>query len=129
MAVDKNMKILIVDDFKSMLMITDSILKQFGFKHVDQAMDGQSALTKIKENKYGLVLSDWNMEPMNGMELLKAVRSDPATKSLPFILITAESKAENIIAAKQAGVNNYIVKPFTAATLKEKMSAVLGAFN
>jgi two-component system chemotaxis response regulator CheY len=129
MAVDKNMKILIVDDFKSMLMITDSILKQFGFKHIDQAMDGQSALAKIKENKYGLILSDWNMEPMNGMDLLKAVRSDPAVKATPFILITAESKAENIIAAKQAGVNNYIVKPFTAATLKEKMSAVLGAFN
>jgi two-component system chemotaxis response regulator CheY len=128
MAVDKNMKILIVDDFKSMLMITDSILKQFGFKHVDQAMDGQSALNKIRETKYGLILSDWNMEPMNGMDLLKAVRGDPATKSTPFILITAESKAENIIAAKQAGVNNYIVKPFTAVTLKEKMSAVIGAF-
>lgn len=129
MALDKNMKILIVDDFKSMLMITDSILKQFGFKHIDQAIDGQSALAKIKENKYGLILSDWNMEPMNGMELLKAVRADPAVKATPFILITAESKAENIIAAKQAGVNNYIVKPFKAATLKEKMSAVLGSFS
>jgi two-component system chemotaxis response regulator CheY len=128
MAVDKNMKILIVDDFKSMLMITESLLKQFGFKNIDQAADGHSALSKIKETKYGLILSDWNMEPMNGMDLLKAVRADPANKTMPFILITAESKAENIIAAKQAGVNNYIVKPFTAVTLKEKMSSVIGAF-
>jgi two-component system chemotaxis response regulator CheY len=126
--VDKNMNILIVDDFKTMLTIVDGILRQLGFKNIDQAADGQAALAKLQSNKYNLVLSDWNMEPMNGLDLLKEVRANDATKALPFILITAESKPDNIIAAKKAGVSNYIVKPFTANTLKEKLVAVLGDF-
>ncbi len=126
--VDKNMKILVVDDFKSMVMIVDSLLRQMGFKNIDQASDGAKALEKIGVEKYDLILSDWNMEPMSGLDLLKAVRANPGTSKIPLILITAESKPDNIIAAKKAGVSNYIVKPFTGATLKEKMTAVLGAF-
>ena len=128
MPVNMNMRILIVDDFKTMIKIVDSMLKQLGFKNVDDASDGTKALEKLRAGKYDLVLSDWNMEPMSGFDLLKHVRADPALKTIPFILITAESKPENIIAAKQAGVNNYIVKPFNANTLKEKLTAVLGQF-
>lgn len=128
MPVNKNMRILIVDDFKTMLRIIDSMLKQFGFVNIDEASDGGAALAKLKDNKYDLILSDWNMEPMTGLDLLKQVRANPLTKHIPVILITAESKAENIIAAKQAGVNNYIVKPFNAVTLKEKLTAVIGQF-
>ena len=128
MAVDKNMRILIVDDFKTMLKIIESLLKQLGFTNIDDASDGQDALAKIKTNKYDLILSDWNMEPMSGFDLLKTVRATPETAKIPFILITAESKTENIIAAKQAGVSNYIVKPFNAVTLKEKLIAVIGNF-
>lgn len=128
MPVNKDMNILIVDDFKTMLKILENFLRQFGFKNIDEATDGTKALEKMKEKKYDLVLSDWNMEPMSGLDLLKQVRANPETKSIPFILITAESKVENIIAAKQAGVNNYIVKPLNANTLKEKLTAVIGAF-
>lgn len=128
MAVNFNMQILIVDDFKTMLKIVDGMLKQLGFKNIDEASDGTMALEKLRSKKYDLVLSDWNMEPMSGFELLKQVRADASLKHIPFVLITAESKTENIIAAKQAGVNNYIVKPFNVNTLKEKLSAVLGAF-
>lgn len=128
MAVNLNMRILIVDDFKTMLKIIESLLRQLGFKNIDEATDGTQALQKMKENKYDLILSDWNMEPMTGLDLLKNVRSDAATKHIPFILITAETKTENIIAAKQAGVSNYIMKPFNATTLKEKLAAVLGQF-
>ncbi len=129
MAVDKNMDIIVVDDFKTMVQLTKGLLSQMGFKNVDEAADGKEALAKIKNKKYGLILSDWNMEPMTGLELLKAVRADDAIKHIPMILITAESKPQNIIAAKQAGVNNYIVKPVTGKALKEKMSAVLGAID
>lgn len=128
MAVNMNMNILIVDDFRTMLKILENFLKQFGFKNIDEATDGAKALEKMKDKKYDLILSDWNMEPMSGMDLLKAVRANPATKAIPFILITAESKVENIIAAKQAGVSNYIVKPLNANTLKEKLMAVIGQF-
>lgn len=128
MAVDKNMRILIVDDFKTMLMITDNLLRQMGFRNIDQAKDGTAALEKLQKAPYGLVLSDWNMEPMDGLTLLTKIREAPALKNTPVILITAESKPENIIRAKQAGVNNYIVKPFNGVTLKEKISAVLGNF-
>lgn len=128
MAVNMQMRILIVDDFKTMLKIIENLLRQLGFKNIDEASDGQKALEKLKENKYDLILSDWNMEPMTGFDLLKSVRADPATKQIPMILITAESKVENIVAAKQAGVNNYIVKPFNAVTLKEKLTAVIGSF-
>mgnify|MGYP000727009883 CR=1 FL=1 len=128
MAINFNMQILIVDDFKTMLKIVDGMLKQLGFKNVDEASDGTMALEKLRSKKYDLVLSDWNMEPMSGFDLLKHVRADASLKHIPFVLITAESKTENIIAAKQAGVNNYIVKPFNVNTLKEKLSAVLGPF-
>lgn len=128
MAVDKSMKILIVDDFKTMLKIVRSLLNQMGFYNIDEATDGTMALEKLKENKYNLILSDWNMQPMSGIDLLKHVRSNDNTKTLPFILVTAETKTENIIAAKQAGVNNYIIKPFNSNTLKDKLVAVLGQF-
>ncbi len=129
MAVDMNMNILIVDDYTTMLRIIKNLLKQLGFNNVDEATDGTAALEKIKGKEYGLVISDWNMEPMTGIELLKLVRgSNDNYKDMPFIMITAESKTENVIAAKQAGVNNYIVKPFNAETLKGKMSSVLGEF-
>ncbi len=128
MAVDMSMPVLIVDDYKTMLRIIGNLLKQLGFQNVDEATDGSSALSKMRARKYGLVISDWNMEPMTGYQLLKEVRADESLKSTPFIMVTAESKTDNVIAAKQAGVNNYIVKPFNAATLKSKISAVLGDF-
>ncbi|MFA5122740.1 response regulator [Zavarzinia sp.] len=128
MAVDLQMPILIVDDYKTMLRIIRNLLKQLGFDNVDEATDGQQALVRLKAKPYGLIISDWNMEPMTGYELLKQVRGDDSLKKTPFIMITAESKTENVIAAKQAGVNNYIVKPFNAETLKAKMRAVLGEF-
>ncbi len=128
MAVDMQMPILVVDDYKTMVRIIQNLLKQLGFSNVDEAANGQEALGKLKASKFGLVISDWNMEPMTGYELLQSVRSDADLKSLPFIMVTAESKTENVIAAKKAGVNNYIVKPFNAATLKQKMTAVFGDF-
>src|SRR4051812_16376187 len=124
MAFDLSMPILVVDDYNTMIRIIRNLLKQIGFENVDDASDGASALEKIRSKKYGLVISDWNMEPMTGYDLLKAVRSDSSTSKLPFIMVTAESKTENVVAAKKAGVNNYIVKPFNAATLKAKIEAV-----
>ena len=124
MAADLSMSVLVVDDFSTMVRIIRNLLKQIGFENVDDASDGASALEKIRSKKYGLVISDWNMEPMTGYDLLKAVRSDASTSKLPFIMVTAESKTENVVAAKKAGVNNYIVKPFNAATLKAKIEAV-----
>ncbi len=120
-----NMPILIVDDYKTMLKIIRNLLKQLGFGNVDEAMDGSAALQKIRSKNYGLIISDWNMEPMSGLQLLKEVRLDAKVKDVPFIMVTAESKSENIIAAKDAGVSNYIVKPFNAATLKSKIETVL----
>lgn len=129
MAVDKNMNVLIVDDYNTMLRIIGNLLKQLGFSNVDEATDGSMALEMVKQKSYGLIISDWNMEPMTGLEFLKAVRgSDQPYKDTPFIMVTAESKTENVVMAKQAGVNNYIVKPFNAETLKTKMTAVLGDF-
>ena len=124
MAVDLTMPILVVDDYKTMIRIIRNLLKQLGFNDVDEASDGQEALGKCKERKYGLVISDWNMEPMTGYELLKELRADTDLGKTPFIMVTAESKTENVIAAKKAGVNNYIVKPFNAETLKGKIAAV-----
>ena len=128
MSVDKSITVLVVDDYKTMVRIIQNLLKQLGFNNVDEASNGQEALAKLKANKYGLVISDWNMEPMTGYELLQSVRADEQLKTVPFIMVTAESKTENVIAAKKAGVNNYIVKPFNAETLKQKMTAVFGAF-
>jgi two-component system chemotaxis response regulator CheY len=128
MAVDMKMNVLVVDDYKTMLRIVGNLLKQLGFSNIDEATDGATALEKLRQKPYGLVISDWNMEPMTGLQLLKEVRSDIKLKSVPFIMVTAESKTENVVAAKQAGVNNYIVKPFNAATLKQKIASVLGDF-
>ena len=127
--VSMNINILIVDDYKTMLRIVRSLLAQIGFNNVDEAANGAEAVNRLKEKKYDLIISDWNMEPMTGLELLKAVRADESTKTVPFIMVTAESKTENVIAAKQAGVNNYIVKPFNAETLKGKLMSVLGSFD
>ena len=124
MAVDLSTSVLVMDDYNTMIRIIRNLLKQLGFENIDDASDGSAALNKMRGKKYGLVISDWNMEPMTGYELLKQVRADPVLSQTPFIMVTAESKTENVIAAKQAGVNNYIVKPFNAATLKTKMEAV-----
>ncbi|SDH81208.1 response regulator [Roseospirillum parvum] len=129
MAVDKNMKILIVDDYKTMLRIIRNLLRQLGFVDIEEATDGSAALQMLRTGgPYGLIISDWNMEPMTGLQLLREVRADPKLKGTPFIMVTAESKSENVIAAKEAGVSNYIVKPFNAETLKAKMVSVLGDF-
>ena len=128
MAVDKNMPILVVDDYNTMLRILKNLLKQLGFHNVDQAMDGAEALQKLNATNFDFIISDWNMEPMTGIELLRQVRASDNLKHIPFIMITAESKTENVVAAQKAGVSNYIVKPFNAETLKGKMASVLGAF-
>ena len=128
MAVEKTMPILIVDDYKTMLRIIRNLLKQLGFDNVEEATDGSAALQKLRESKFDLVISDWNMEPMTGIQLLREVRADENMKKLPFIMVTAESKTENVVIAKEAGVSDYIVKPFNAATLKSKLIGVLGEF-
>jgi two-component system chemotaxis response regulator CheY len=124
MAVDVSMPVLVVDDYSTMVRIIRNLLKQLGFENVDDASDGGAALAKMRAKRYGLVISDWNMAPMTGYELLQQVRADPALGKTPFIMVTAESKTENVIAAKKAGVNNYIVKPFNAQTLEHKIKAV-----
>jgi len=120
--------VLVVDDYNTMRRIVSNLLGQIGFHNIDEAEDGSSALRKLRQRSFGLVISDWNMKPMTGLELLKEVRADATLKATPFIMITAESKTENVVAAKEAGVNNYIVKPFNADTLKKKIEAVLGSF-
>jgi len=122
---DRNINVLIVDDYRTMLRIIRNLLKQLDFNNVDEATDGQEALSKLRAGNFGLVISDWNMAPMTGLDLLKEVRADARLKSLPFIMITAESKTENVVAAKAAGVSNYIVKPFNAETLKDKIEKVM----
>ena len=120
------MPVLVVDDYKTMVRIIRNLLKQIGFEDVDEAYDGQTALLRLSEKRYDLVISDWNMQPMSGYELLQQVRAVDATRETPFIMVTAESKTDNVIAARKAGVNNYIVKPFNAQTLKSKIEAVCG---
>jgi two-component system chemotaxis response regulator CheY len=124
MAFDLSMPVLVVDDYSTMVRIIRNLLAQLGFADVDDAKDGASALEKMRRKSYGLVISDWNMEPMTGYDLLKEVRADPGLGGVPFIMVTAESKTENVIAAKKAGVNTYIVKPFNAQTLKSKIESV-----
>ena len=128
MAVDLAMNVLIVDDYTTMLRIVRNLLKQVGFANIDEATDGSQALQLMKSKTFGLVISDWNMEPMTGIQLLREVRQDDSLKATPFIMVTAESKAENVAEAKKAGVSNYIVKPFNADTLKQKIVSVLGSF-
>src|SRR5580698_9348906 len=124
LALDPSMSVLVVDDYSTMVRIIRNLLRQLGFTDVDDAADGSAALAKMHAKHYGLVISDWNMEPMTGFELLQEVRTDPNLRETPFIMVTAESKTENVIAARKAGVNNYIVKPFNAQTLKAKIEAV-----
>ena len=126
MSIDPNISILIVDDYRTMLRIIRNLLSQLGFSNVDEATDGVTALKKIGEKKFDLIISDWNMEPMSGIELLKKVRADQSSNpNVPFIMVTAENKPENVVKAKEAGVDNYIVKPFNAETLKGKIVSVL----
>lgn len=119
-------KILVVDDYATMRHILRNLLSTIGMTEVEEASDGGEALSKLRAGKFDLVISDWNMEPVTGLDLLRQVRSDQALARLPFLMVTAESKTENVIAAKQAGVSNYIVKPFNAETLKTKIAAVMG---
>ena len=123
---DKSTPVLIVDDYKTMLRIIRNLLKQIQIENVEEATDGEEALHKLRSGSFGLVISDWNMAPMTGLDLLKEVRADAKLKNTPFIMITAESKTENVVAAKQAGVSNYIVKPFNAETLRDKIEKVMG---
>lgn len=128
MTVSKTMSILIVDDYKTMLRIIRNLLRQLEFENIDEASDGSAALQRLQSKDYDLIISDWNMEPMTGLQLLREVRASQKLKHIPFIMVTAESKTENVIAAKEAGVSNYIVKPFNAETLKQKLTSVLGNF-
>ncbi len=124
MALDPFMPVLVVDDYGTMIRIMRNLLRQLGFSDIDDACDGSAALAKMRAKRYGLVISDWNMEPMTGYDLLCEVRADPGLYQTPFIMVTAESKSQNVIAARQAGASNYIVKPFNAQTLKAKIEAV-----
>lgn len=128
MSVDLSMNVLIVDDYATMLRIVKNLLKQIGFENVDEAQDGGEAFQMMKRKKYGLVISDWNMQPITGIELLRNVRSDAELRATPFIMVTAESKTDNVVEAKKAGVSNYIVKPFSSEVLKTKIASVLGQF-
>nr|WP_274607224.1 response regulator [Paracraurococcus ruber] len=119
-------KILVVDDYPTMRRIVRNLLDQIGHKDVEEAGDGVAALERVRTTRFDLVISDWNMEPMTGLDLLKQIRADAGLARMPFIMVTAESKTENVIAAKQAGASQYIVKPFTAETLKAKIAAVMG---
>ncbi|PWV70257.1 chemotaxis response regulator CheY [Halomonas sp. A11-A] len=121
---DKNMSILVVDDFPTMRRIVRSLLKELGFTNVEEAEDGQDALNKLRAGGFQFVVSDWNMPNLDGLEMLKQIRADAALKELPVLMVTAEAKKENIIAAAQAGANGYVVKPFTAATLEEKLNKI-----
>ncbi|MBI5599143.1 MAG: chemotaxis response regulator CheY [Deltaproteobacteria bacterium] len=122
---DQKMRILIVDDFSTMRRIIRNLLKEAGYSNVDEADDGATALPKLKSEKFDFIISDWNMPLMSGLDLLKAVRADAGLKGIPFLMVTAEAVQENIIQAAQAGVSSYIVKPFTAATLKEKIDKII----
>jgi len=117
-------KVLVVDDFPTMRRIIKNLLKQLGFENVDEAENGEDALKKLRSSEYGLVVSDWNMPVMEGIELLKNVRSDPQLKDIPFLMVTAEAEKEKVIEAIKAGVDNYIVKPFTGEVLKEKLEKI-----
>jgi len=122
--VQKTMKILVVDDFPTMRRIIKNLLKDLGFENVDEAEDGAMGLEKLRNGSFDFVVSDWNMPNMDGLQMLTHIRADDALKHLPVLMVTAEAKKENIIAAAQAGANGYVVKPFTAATLEEKLNKI-----
>jgi len=121
---DQNMKILTVDDFSTMRRIIRNMLRQLGYNNIVEAEDGAEALSLLQREKVDFVISDWNMPHMNGLDLLKAIRADDNLKPLPVLLVTAEALKENVVEALKAGVNNYVIKPFTAETLKEKIDAI-----
>ena len=120
-----DLPVLIVDDYTTMVRIMRKLLKQIGYENVDEANSGTEAITKLEQKNYGLIISDWNMEPMTGIALLKAVRDNPTWCNTPFILVTAESKADNIVSARENKVNGYLIKPFSAPALKEKIDSAL----
>ncbi|ANN66787.1 MULTISPECIES: chemotaxis response regulator CheY [Bordetella] len=122
--VDKNLKILVVDDFPTMRRIVRNLLKELGFENVDEAEDGQMALDKLRTGGFQFVVSDWNMPNLDGLSMLQQIRADANLSKLPVLMVTAEAKKENIVAAAQAGANGYVVKPFTAATLEEKLNKI-----
>lgn len=124
MPVDLNMKILVVDDMSTMRRIVKNILKQLGFANMEEAENGQEALAKLRTDSYGFVVSDWNMPVMAGIEMLRAIRADEKLKHIPVLMVTAEAQKENLIEAIQAGVNNYVVKPFTAEVMQEKIGKI-----
>jgi two-component system chemotaxis response regulator CheY len=124
MPADPSMKIMVVDDMSTMRRIVKNLLKQLGFANVDEAENGQEALIKLRADKFGFVVSDWNMPVMSGIELLRAIRADEALKAIPVLMVTAEAQKENIIEAVQAGVSNYVVKPFTAEALQDKIAKI-----
>jgi len=124
MAIDRSLNILVVDDFPTMRRIVRNLLKELGFEHIDEAEDGANALAKLRAGNYQFVVSDWNMPNMDGLTMLQNIRSDAALTKLPVLMVTAEAKKENIVAAAQAGANGYVVKPFTAATLEEKLTKI-----
>lgn len=126
---DKNLKFLVVDDFSTMRRIVRNLLKELGFSNTDEAEDGIAALTKLRSSQFDFVVSDWNMPNMTGIELLQQIRQDAGLKHLPVLMVTAEAKKENIVAAAQAGASGYIVKPFTAATLEEKLNKIFGTLE
>ncbi len=126
---DKNIKILVVDDFSTMRRIIKNLLRDLGFNNADEADDGTTALPMLQTGSYDLLITDWNMPGMQGIDLLRAVRADPKLSSMPVLMVTAEQKKAQIIEAAQAGVNGYIVKPFTAATLKEKLEKIYERIN
>lgn len=124
---DLNMKVLVVDDFATMRRILKNILKQIGFTNISEADDGKTALTELKKEKFDLILCDWNMPQMSGLELLTALKSDNGLKDIPFVMVTAEAQKDNILEAVKEGVNSYVVKPFTAETIGEKLKKVFGS--
>lgn len=124
MPADPNMKIMVVDDMSTMRRIVKNVLKQLGFTNIEEAENGKEALEKLKGEPYGFVVSDWNMPVMTGIDMLRAIRADEALKQIPVLMVTAEAQKENIIEAVQAGVSNYIVKPFTAEALQDKMAKI-----
>ena len=122
--INKSLPVLVVDDYRTTIQIVSNLLRQIGFENIDEASNGKDALKKLESQKYGLVLSDWNMVPMSGYELLTRIRSNPAISETPFVMITAETRRENVLAAKSAGADSYIIKPFTAEILRGKLEAV-----
>ncbi|HMS85427.1 MAG TPA: chemotaxis response regulator CheY [Nitrospira sp.] len=124
MPADPSMKILIVDDMVTMRRIVKNVLKQLGFSNIDEAENGQDGLQKLKSSKYDFVVSDWNMPVMTGIDMLRAIRADEQLKTIPVLMVTAEAQQKNLVEAVQAGVSNYIVKPFTAETMQEKLAKI-----